>query len=368
MTNDYADLLSEFATKRPKIADVLLTGQANRSARLQLETLEIYFDAIEAFLSQIDKSRILFTTLKVKDFSRLYFLLDRARGDLEIALEAVLSGLHTTVADAMRDMMEITYLMRDFFYEPSHIEKWMSSTDKVRRDFFAPVKLREREAKRLNIDVKDLPDSGDYKAHSMDLHVNPFLPLVAVHRGVDRTDDALELRKTLWEILFHTDTFLIVIEAILHSQISEYPKRADLSFWSTLERQSKLDHQLFDFAYDTQEFIEEQSKTIDQNTDESDEEQARMVKTFFVSAYRIVAMRALQEGIENPKDMYAEGLRYLPEEIAARSEEYELNPIATLREIGFSVLQRLTTMKWDTEAIAEATRQHSADSKRTSDP
>lgn len=359
---DYTDLLSDFGRKRPNLAEIASLGHRNRTERIRYENIDIYFDAIEAFLFQLDESRVLFT--KLKDFSQLYFLLDRARGDLEIAVEALLSGLHTAVGDVMRDVMEITYLLRDFFYNPAHIEKWLHGSDKERRDFFSPVKLREREAKRLNIKADDLADTGDYKAHSLELHVNPFKPLIAAHRGVDRTNDALEFRKTLWEILFHTDTLLIVIEAILHTQLAEYPRRANLPFWSLLEQQSKVDHQLFDFAYDTQEFIVNQGKAIDQNTDENDQEEAELLKTFFVSAYRIVAMRVLEEAIGNPKALYAEGLRFLQEESKARSEDYERDPITTFREIGFSVLQRLTTMKWDEKTIEEAMQQSNVDEQR----
>jgi len=132
-------------------------------------------------------------------------------------------------------------------------------------------------------------------------------------------------------------------------------------FWSALERQSKLDQQLIDFAYDTEEFIQKQMDEIDKDANEEDQELADMVKRFFVSAYRIVAMRALNEAIENPKDMYAEGLRFLQEETIARKDAYEADPICTFREIGFAILQRLTTMPWDENAVAQAVKLHSED-------
>ena len=98
------------------------------------------------------------------------WLLDRTKADFITALDAALAGLNGVAFDAMRDVMEIEYLLRDFRYDPSAIARWLS--DKHRRDFM-PVKLRERHARKLGVAVKDLPDSQDYKIHSEGLHVSP---------------------------------------------------------------------------------------------------------------------------------------------------------------------------------------------------
>ena len=60
---------------------------------------------------------------KSRRLRSISFLVGRARGDFHTALEAALSGFHAVAFDAMRDVMEIEFLFREFYYEPNHIEE-----------------------------------------------------------------------------------------------------------------------------------------------------------------------------------------------------------------------------------------------------
>lgn len=102
------------------------------------------------------------------------FLIPRARADFETALEAGLSGYTSVSHDAMRDVMEIEFLFREFYFEPQHIAQWVTCSDKERFSKFRPFALRQRHAKRLGTQPEDLNEASDYKGHSMFLHVNPY--------------------------------------------------------------------------------------------------------------------------------------------------------------------------------------------------
>lgn len=166
-----SDLLREMAKSHPKAAAQLSAAQSNREQRLsrllpgaRLKGYEQLVNHLEALEPVFEKSR------KLRPIA---FLVGRARGDFHTALEATLSGFHSVAHDAMRDVMEIEFLLRDFCHEPQHIEHWVSCTDKERNDKFRPALLRQRHARRLGKEPQNLAEAADYRGHSMFLHVSP---------------------------------------------------------------------------------------------------------------------------------------------------------------------------------------------------
>lgn len=111
-------------------------------------------------------------TPNLMSISRLF---ERAIADFEMAIEATFSGMNSVVFDAMRDVMEIEYLLADFAAAPENIQDWASANFKTLKSKYGPNTLRQRRARRLGIPVDDLPTATDYRGHSTFLHVNPWI-------------------------------------------------------------------------------------------------------------------------------------------------------------------------------------------------
>ena len=136
------------------------------------------------------------------------FLLGRARGDFQTALEATLSGFHSVAFDAMRDVMEIQLLLRDFYHHPNHIQEWLRATTRELNDTFRPALLRQRYAKLLGKQPQDLAEASDYKGHSMSLHVSPD-PHPFGRLGLTELDDPFASDSCFWDSFEHGRRLLI---------------------------------------------------------------------------------------------------------------------------------------------------------------
>jgi len=164
-------LLREMGKSHPKTAAQLSTAESNREHRLSRLLTGARLKGYEELVRHLEALEPVFG--KSKRLRPIAFLVGRARGDFQTALEATLSGYHSVAHDAMRDVMEIEFLLREFYHEPQHIEHWVSYTDKERNDKFRPALLRQRHARRLGREPQDLAEAADYRAHSMFLHVSP---------------------------------------------------------------------------------------------------------------------------------------------------------------------------------------------------
>jgi hypothetical protein len=103
------------------------------------------------------------------------FLVERAKGNTEAGLEAMLSGRHSQSTDTMRDQMEIEFLLYDFAFHPAHMQEWLTCDREKRMEKFGPAKVRRRVAARMYPKEQvDLPDEHEYMAHSEGLHVTTF--------------------------------------------------------------------------------------------------------------------------------------------------------------------------------------------------
>ncbi len=165
-------VLRELAETHPRTATHLSTAQSNREERLFRLLTGARLKGYEELITHLEKLEPVFTmNRRLRGIS---FLIGRARGDFHTALEAALSGFHSVAHDAMRDVMEIEFLLREFYYEPQHIEQWVLCTPKERNERFRPALLRQRHANRIGKQSQDLAEASDYRGHSMFLHVSPY--------------------------------------------------------------------------------------------------------------------------------------------------------------------------------------------------
>jgi hypothetical protein len=138
-------------------------------------------------------------------------LVDRAYADFVTALDATLAGLLAVALDSMRDILEIEMLMLDFVAEPEHLERWLTCTEKERRGFFAPGRVRARLRVAGVGEVTSSVFGTDYAAHSHALHVNPHeRPL----DGKKAATDEWKLDAGFWEIFEHARRLFLAVEGL----------------------------------------------------------------------------------------------------------------------------------------------------------
>jgi hypothetical protein len=167
------DTASRLTQSHPYLSAQMLLTEKTRDSRLSeyagSSRLSGY-EQLQNHLQAVDRD---YQSNKVlKD---LAFLVTRTQGDFQTCLEAILSGFPAVAQDAMRDVMEIEFLLREFFFEPTHIREWLTCSDRERHNRFRPAVLRQRYAARLGKRPDELGEAKDYKGHSMFLHVSPYL-------------------------------------------------------------------------------------------------------------------------------------------------------------------------------------------------
>jgi hypothetical protein len=134
-----------------------------------IENLLVYLDSLQAALAeQVNQSR---------KASAVRLLTQRALADFETATEAIISGFFGVTFESMRDVMEISYLLRDFTYELDSIDAWLDLPDRKRQQRFSPNAMRQRHAARLGIRPEELPDADEYRLHSSFVHIDPYFVL-----------------------------------------------------------------------------------------------------------------------------------------------------------------------------------------------
>ncbi len=200
----YDALVEECAASSPLVGAILRQTQKNRSERLRFWLTSGRVIGLDEFLGYIGMLVALYR--QDETLRTIAFLVTRARNDFDVAIEGTFAGMHSVVSEAMRDVMEIEFLLRDFLHIPSNLTEWLTADDKTRRTNFKPYDLRQREAKRLGMDVKALPDSTDYQAHSMALHVTPVISAfenLGVVKGVMAGGDPFYAETCFVDIFVH---------------------------------------------------------------------------------------------------------------------------------------------------------------------
>lgn len=191
----------------------LVMGAITRASDLREADLERYgggarLKGLEESFDHIDTVRAILG--RISELEPIAFLIDRARTDVEVGLYAALSGYPYVTADAMRDLMEIEFLLWDFSLDPKRISLWLHADDKTLRKEFAPAAVRTRLKESGAWNVGSKGESLDYKAHSAGLHVTPEQPIFK-HRF---EEDELMRDAAFWELFEHLrrlfETFVLM--------------------------------------------------------------------------------------------------------------------------------------------------------------
>ncbi len=204
---------------------MLTRARENRVATLRVSKPEgSLFRGFEELLNHLDALVEAFK--QVPQLGRIAFLLIRGKADFAVAMDAALGGISTVVFDKMRDAMEIHFLLRDFLFQPEHIEEWFSIDEKSRWKQFSPARLRERYAKDVGKKTSDLWDEPDYKGHSKQLHVSPGAPFFGAH-GIATKEDFPRLGVCFSEMFDHAYNLLETADKLGRSLAKDKWKLAD---------------------------------------------------------------------------------------------------------------------------------------------
>lgn len=171
MSDRYSEQLRALSETHPRLAASLGRAHENRVERLESYQRGLRFAGLEELLEHFQQLEGVYQ--KSRKLRRLTFLVRRLQGDFCTAIEAGLSGYLAVAIDAMRDVMEIELLLREFYWEPGSIETWLNADGREQHRNFRPAVLRERHAARVGKSADQLADYIDYKGHSMFLHVTP---------------------------------------------------------------------------------------------------------------------------------------------------------------------------------------------------
>lgn len=238
----YSAHLNALAESRPAVAARLMEAERHRTERLRtylpgkrlagLEQLYNYLRLLTAAYEEHD------------ELSSLAFLVQRASRDFETALEATLSAYQGVAADAMRDVMEIEYLLLDFSINAEHASEWLSCDRRFRLRKYSPAKLRER---LIAAGIQPFSSEGwepiDYRAHSESLHVTPHVPLVGA-RGIEPRPNSFFADAGFIEMFEHARRFIRAAELLRHQRSGEpedFPQLAPLDdFFDAKARTSEM--------------------------------------------------------------------------------------------------------------------------------
>ncbi len=210
---NYQGTLDKLAAKCPVLARPLTHADKIRAERLswflnntnRLEGLEEFSQFLDAATNWFRE----FPELKA-----IAFLLARAGADFVTAIEATISGFHAVALDSMRDVMEIELLLAEFAHDPPQMEKWLTDSQRVRRNTFSHGELRKRKAARLGIESSELSDAVDYRGHSTILHVNPIVHPFG-SRGLSPEAIDVGADACFWDIYQHArNLFKVILELI----------------------------------------------------------------------------------------------------------------------------------------------------------
>lgn len=193
-------MVRDLKQTHPQCYHFLMVAEGNRTRRLKNWKSGIRLKGIEELIAHLPEVSAVYQ--RNRKLRRIAFLIDRAQGDFVTALEATLSGFHLVTFDAMRDVMEIEFLLRDFYYEPSHIAEWLDGGDECRYSKFRPAILRHRHAARFERQPQDLSEAKDYKGHSMFLHVSPYRNPFGEF-GLNQSDQGFAADSGFWEMYEH---------------------------------------------------------------------------------------------------------------------------------------------------------------------
>ena len=200
-----SSIVREVSRTHPKTGAILSRAQTNREQHLERYAGGARLRGYEELLEHLEQLESVFH--QSRRLRGLAPLIRRVRGDFQFALEVTLSGFHSAAHDAMRDVMEAEFLLREFFHCPSRIDEWVTAGPNDLRKNFQPGGLRKRHAKRLGREPVDLGEHHDYRGHSMLIHVSPYLhPFGGT--GFTAPDGPFDTDVCFWEMFEHARRIL----------------------------------------------------------------------------------------------------------------------------------------------------------------
>ncbi|SEG93375.1 hypothetical protein SAMN04489712_13835 [Thermomonospora echinospora] len=202
----------------PRLAAPLREAQRRREKRAAGLVSDIRLSGINDLLIRLDDLIIAF--IDHPSFKGLAFLLRRSAADFETALEATISGYSSVAFDAMRDVLEIEYLLRDFALDPANITNWLDADQKTLKKYFSPVKVRERLKTAGIGNFGENAESRDYRAHSMSLHLSPHRVGLLPGKGLAR-DRLFPNDFGFWEIFLHAHGLISAIRSLTEALAPE---------------------------------------------------------------------------------------------------------------------------------------------------
>jgi hypothetical protein len=211
-STSYDELLSSIEGKLPDLHRILSAFQAGRSRRLSQYANGARLSGADELLRHL---HLIEASLRKHD-SDLGFLVARAIGDFEIAVEAAVSGMLCVAHDSMRDVMELEFLLREFTAEANQLDRWLHADQATLKTEFSPNRMRQREANRLGIPVRDLAGHADYKGHSLALHVTPSRSPLTRKGLVEDSDLLFGSDMAFWELFFHARRFVFALHELLN--------------------------------------------------------------------------------------------------------------------------------------------------------
>lgn len=177
MSAAYEATLRAISAAHPRVHTVLQRAHDLRAKRAAALVGNERFAGLDQLLLHLDA--LADTFADDDELLRLSFLVVRARHQVETAIEATLAGYLAVTGHAMRDVMEIADLLRDFAVHPALVDEWLGADSRTRRTKFAPVAVRRRLHDAGEHPYVASDSSADYKAHSAALHVSPHVDLAA---------------------------------------------------------------------------------------------------------------------------------------------------------------------------------------------
>lgn len=217
---NYKDLIAETNKVLPRVGTVLAAANAAREWNLRGYANGARLRGLEQLYEYLEKSHHLLTGSNwARDFA---FLIARARTDFDVALESTLSGYVSGAFEAMRDVLEIELLLRDFTAFPDNAHEWLTASERDRSKRFRPAELRKRQ-KQIGHRWSE-SDESDYRGHSVGLHVTPSnTPFSTKTSGAQLL---FGVDMAFWDIFDHARRIVLVLD-MMFSERGIGPKPID---------------------------------------------------------------------------------------------------------------------------------------------
>lgn len=242
--NDYTTALESISETHPTLVGYLRAASRRRQETINSLISGARLRGLESLLSYIAVLTETFSQHHL--LSQIAFLTERCQESVVLASEAALSGFFSNGIDAMRTVMEIEFLLRDFRYNKGHLEEWLAADYWTQSRRFGANALRQRHANRLGIKVQDLPESADYKMHSRVLHVTTLRNPFGGTPGMGTPSAPFGEDAVFWEIFEHSRRFVLQAHGLkrrraprLRLDRPEKDKRLE-DFWDAWRRTQEM--------------------------------------------------------------------------------------------------------------------------------